>query len=272
MEDYDEIIEEFLVESHESLDQLDQDLIELEDAPDNLDRLASIFRTVHTIKGTAGFLAFPKLEKVAHVGESLLVPLRDGDLDLTRDMADGLLGMVDAIRDILGNIENIGAEGEQEFEELVAKLGVLKSGNVTPQTEPTPNPSEATTTDTADASDAETKDETEQSETEQSNAKQNEAKQNEPTANDAGTQDEVNTPTPTDADPTVPSAGSIVDTIAQPTSETVIKKPKPSPDAEISERSAAADSNVRINVELLDKLMNLGRRARSLSQPDSPVQ
>ena len=242
MEEYDEIIEEFLVESHESLDRLDQDLIELEDAPDNLDRLASIFRTVHTIKGTAGFLAFPKLEKVAHVGENLLVPLRDGDLDLTKDMADGLLGMVDAIRDILGNIENIGAEGEQEFEELVAKLGVLKSGKALPQTEATPNQSDATPSNSAEACDTATKDET---------------KQGEPADNQVDSQVDTNDSAPASADVTASTADSTLDTAAQPISEVVNEESKPSSESETPERSAAADSNVRINVELLDKLMNL---------------
>ena len=78
MEGLDEVISEFLVESYESLDQLDRDLMALEDCPDDRARLVSIFRTVHTIKGTSGFLALPKLERVAHVGENLLVPLRDG--------------------------------------------------------------------------------------------------------------------------------------------------------------------------------------------------
>lgn len=112
MDGLDDIIKEFLVESYESLDQLDSDLLALEDEPDNRDRLASIFRTIHTIKGTSGFLALPKLEKVAHVGENLLVPLRDGAFQLNNHIADGLLGMVDAIRSILTNLEDSGIEGE----------------------------------------------------------------------------------------------------------------------------------------------------------------
>ena len=242
MEDYDEIIEEFLVESHESLDRLDQDLIELEDAPHNLDCLASIFRTVHTIKGTAGFLAFPKLEKVAHVGENLLVPLRDGDLDLTRDMADGLLGMVDAIRDILGNIENARSEGDQEFDELVAKLGVLKSGNDLPQPDATSNQSNATTPAISETCDAEKNDETEQGEA---------------NASTIDSQTELFDPAPAKADVTAPSADPPVDVAAQPTIPPVDQKLNPSADAETTERVSAADSTVRINVELLDKLMNL---------------
>ena len=68
MDGLDDIVEEFLVESHENLDQLDADLVALEQAPNSRDRLSSIFRTIHTIKGTSGFLAFNRLEEVTHVG------------------------------------------------------------------------------------------------------------------------------------------------------------------------------------------------------------
>ena len=68
----DDIVREFLVESNENLDLLDRELIQLEKDPKNRDTLASVFRTIHTIKGTSGFLAFNRLEKVTHVGESLL--------------------------------------------------------------------------------------------------------------------------------------------------------------------------------------------------------
>jgi two-component system chemotaxis sensor kinase CheA len=71
MNDDAAIIKEFLVESYENLDRLDQDLVVLEKDPANRDTLASIFRTIHTIKGTSGFLAFNQLEAVTHAGESL---------------------------------------------------------------------------------------------------------------------------------------------------------------------------------------------------------
>jgi len=74
----DDIVREFLVESSENLDLLDRELINLEKDPGNRGMLASIFRTIHTIKGTCGFLGFTKLESVAHVGENLLSKLRDG--------------------------------------------------------------------------------------------------------------------------------------------------------------------------------------------------
>ena len=71
MDEFDEIVREFLVESYENLDQLDRDLVALEQEPDAHPLLQSIFRTIHTIKGTSGFLAFGKLEVLTHAGEGL---------------------------------------------------------------------------------------------------------------------------------------------------------------------------------------------------------
>jgi two-component system chemotaxis sensor kinase CheA len=117
-----EIVTEFLVESHENLDQLDRDLVALEQDPHSRDLLGSIFRTIHTIKGTSGFLGFGKLEKVAHVGENLLSKLRDGELELRPDITTGLLSLVDAVREMLDSIESIGHEGDTEYAELIALL------------------------------------------------------------------------------------------------------------------------------------------------------
>ena len=104
----DSIIAEFLAESVENLDQLDQDLVSLEKNPEDREVFARIFRTIHTIKGTCGFLAFQKLEAVTHVGESLLSRLRDGTLDLRPEITTDLLVMIDAVRAILANIDGTG--------------------------------------------------------------------------------------------------------------------------------------------------------------------
>ena len=109
MED-DELVKEFLVESHENLDQLDQDLVTLESDPTNPELLSRIFRTIHTIKGTCGFLGFTKLEWVTHSGENLLSRLRDGDFRLNAEITTALLSLVDAVRQILGSIETTGAK------------------------------------------------------------------------------------------------------------------------------------------------------------------
>jgi two-component system chemotaxis sensor kinase CheA len=122
----DEIVQEFLVESYENLDQLDHDLVELEQDPTSRPLLSSIFRTIHTIKGTSGFLALSQLESVTHVGESLLSRLRDGALELTPEMTSALLAMVDTVRVLLGQIEETGHEGDDDHSELVAILTALQ--------------------------------------------------------------------------------------------------------------------------------------------------
>ncbi len=120
-----EIVKEFLVESYENLDRLDQELIALEKDPGNRETLASIFRTIHTIKGTSGFLAFNQLEAVAHAGENLLARLRDGQLTLTPAITTALLSMVDAVRQMLGSIEGTGNEGDRHDQELIATVTSL---------------------------------------------------------------------------------------------------------------------------------------------------
>ncbi len=122
MNDSDDIVKEFLVESHENLDRLDRDLVDLEKHPSDREILASIFRTIHTIKGTTGFLGFSKLEAVAHVGENLLAKLRDGQLSLHPELTTALLAMVDAVRQMLASIEEAGSEGERDDRELIASL------------------------------------------------------------------------------------------------------------------------------------------------------
>jgi two-component system chemotaxis sensor kinase CheA len=120
-----EVIDEFLVESNENLDQLDRDFVTLERAPGDLAVLASVFRTIHTIKGTAGFLAFTNLEALTHKGENLLSRLRDGDLPLTDEITTALLAMVDAVRGMLAVIEATGGDGEETHSQLIARLTEL---------------------------------------------------------------------------------------------------------------------------------------------------
>lgn len=122
MSDDDAIIKEFLVESYENLDRLDQDLVVLEKDPGNRETLSSIFRTIHTIKGTSGFLAFNQLESLTHVGESLLARLRDGMLALNPGIISALLAMVDAVREMLKSIDTAGKEGDRDDQELIARL------------------------------------------------------------------------------------------------------------------------------------------------------
>src|SRR5205085_6027849 len=106
--------------------QLDRDLVALEQAPRDPARLASIFRTIHTIKGTCGFFGFAKLGAVTHAGESVLSRLRDGQLALDAEMTSTLLALVDAVRRMLAAIESGGKEGEGDYEALIARLTRLQ--------------------------------------------------------------------------------------------------------------------------------------------------
>jgi len=125
--DMEEVVKEFLVESYENLDQLDRDLLTLESDPGSRETLASVFRSIHTIKGTCGFLGFGRLESVAHVGESLLSRLRDGRLELNAEVTSALLAMVDAVRRMLGSIEGTGEDGNEDHSALIARLNRLQS-------------------------------------------------------------------------------------------------------------------------------------------------
>jgi two-component system chemotaxis sensor kinase CheA len=117
-----DVIREFLVESYENLSRLDQELVELEKHPKDSALLASIFRTMHTIKGTCGFLSFSTLEKIAHQAESLLSQLRDGQRELSLPLVSLILETVDATRKVLTSIEASGEEGPDHFEDLTERL------------------------------------------------------------------------------------------------------------------------------------------------------
>jgi two-component system chemotaxis sensor kinase CheA len=111
MQDLD-ILQEFLIESAENLSRLDHEMVELERCPQDRDLLASIFRTIHTIKGTCGFFGYQRLEAIAHIAENILNELRNGTRDLDTPLASLLLAAIDAIKKILASIEADQTEGE----------------------------------------------------------------------------------------------------------------------------------------------------------------
>ncbi len=124
MQDDLDVVREFLVESHENLSRLDQALIELESHPKDAALLASIFRTIHTIKGTCGFFAFPTLERITHQAETLLSQLRDGQRELNPALVSLILETVDVTRKVLASIETSGNEGPELYEDLTERLRI----------------------------------------------------------------------------------------------------------------------------------------------------
>ena len=106
--------------------KLDHDLVELEKDPTQKELLASIFRAIHTVKGTSGVLGFPRIEAVGHVGESLPSRMRDGKLRLDPEITSGLLAMVDLLRQLLGDIaEKKGKKASAKCSSTVERLARL---------------------------------------------------------------------------------------------------------------------------------------------------
>ena len=116
------ILQDFLLEAQENLESLDQEFVGLEQNPNDRELLAEIFRTVHGIKGSAGFLNLGKLERIAHAAEDVLGKLREGTISSSEEIINRLLEAVDSIRTILRHLEQNGEEGEGELHDLIVSL------------------------------------------------------------------------------------------------------------------------------------------------------
>ena len=185
-----------MTESNENLVRLEQDIVELERAPGDAALLNSIFRTIHTIKGTCGFLGLERLERVAHSGESVLVLVRDGKLDASPELMTSVLACVDVIKEILATIEQTGNEPAGDDTSLIASLDAWVTGE----------PRAPVSTPVVAAAP-------------------------EPVSNPSPTQ-ALSTPTP-------PAA------------------PSPAASDARAQSTEATDATLRVNVHLLDRLMNL---------------
>lgn len=123
----DEIIQEFLVESAELLEQLDSDLVTLEERPDDLDLLNRIFRAAHTIKGSSGFLGFTQISQLTHHMEDVLNKLRKGEMVVNPTIMDVILESVDKLKLLLDEVKE-GGSGSVNTSETEAKLKAILSG------------------------------------------------------------------------------------------------------------------------------------------------
>jgi two-component system, chemotaxis family, sensor kinase CheA len=139
----DDLLREFLTESAESLSVLDLELVKLEQNPNNPDLLGNIFRLVHTIKGTCGFLGLPRLESVAHASENVLGKVRDGELEVTPEIVSLILKSLDRIKSILSALEQTEAEPAGDDSDLKARLNALADGTAAPAEVPSAPPAAA---------------------------------------------------------------------------------------------------------------------------------
>ena len=133
----DDLLREFLTETSESLDTVDNQLVRFEQDPNNAKILDNIFRLVHTIKGTCGFLGLPRLEALAHAGETLMGKFRDG-MPVTGDAVSLILASIDRIKEILAGLEATEAEPQGSDEDLIVKLHEMVEHGMAAMSAPAP--------------------------------------------------------------------------------------------------------------------------------------
>ncbi len=237
-------LREFLVESYECLEQLERDLMTLETEPTSEVLINAVFRSIHTIKGTAGFLGFGKLEKLTHVAETLLGDVRSGQLKMGADISSALLQAVDKVRELLQSIEAAGVETECGSDSLAHALTKLHEILLPAPPKGTPKASH----------------------------KKQSAASTAPTSTSAAQKTATSAPATTSVSPDVvpaiqsgnvalagvaqKSAADSPNAAAVPLAPQVAAPPaqtaQPSP---VAAESSAADSTIRVDVALLDRLM-----------------
>ena len=124
----DELIEDFIVESREGLEALDSDILSLEQNPEDEEIIGNIFRIMHTIKGTCGFLGLSRLESIAHFGEDIFDKIRDKELSINSQMISLVFKAVDQIKAIIEHIEENGSEPEGNDQTLLNELSSCAAG------------------------------------------------------------------------------------------------------------------------------------------------
>jgi two-component system chemotaxis sensor kinase CheA len=147
----DDLIADFLTETGEGLAGLDAALLRLERHPDDARTIGEIFRLIHTIKGTCGFLGLSRLEKVAHAGENVLGRYREGSLAVTSAGVSLILRVVDRVREIMTGLEATGAEPAGDDTALIAELDAVFTGRAAPEDAPAASPEPAALVAVAEA-------------------------------------------------------------------------------------------------------------------------
>jgi two-component system chemotaxis sensor kinase CheA len=203
----EEEVREFLIECAEGLVHLDQEIVQLEQSPDDKALIASVFRTFHTIKGTCGFFGFMTLGAITHVAENILDQVRSGQRTLNSTLTGLLLESVDAIKAIINSIETTATEGPHDYADLRARLEFALHDMAMVAVAPLPAKEPCVAT---------------------------------------------------------PSPAVIAPPVAVAVPVPVVPPPQPAPvaepateDTDAQNRAAFADSTIRVDVGLLDKLMNL---------------
>ncbi|MDP1737922.1 MAG: chemotaxis protein CheA [Caulobacter sp.] len=136
----DDLVSDFIAETREGLEALDSELVRFEQQPDDPETLSGIFRLMHTIKGTCGFLGLGRLQALAHAAESVLGAFRDGEAAVTPAAMSAILEAVDVIRGLVDGLAQSGSEPEGSDEPLIARLEALLTAEVAPSAKVEPGP------------------------------------------------------------------------------------------------------------------------------------
>jgi len=136
----DDLLRDFLSEANDSIDALDRALVRFEREPEDPELLSEIFRVMHTIKGTCGFLGLARLAAVAHAGENILGQFRDGAFAPTQESVSAILESIDLIKALLAHLETQGSEPAGDDSTLISRLNAIAQGGATAPTSPVGEP------------------------------------------------------------------------------------------------------------------------------------
>ncbi|WP_417793405.1 chemotaxis protein CheW [Terasakiella pusilla] len=259
----DDLLSEFITETSESLMVLDSELVKFEQNPNDTEILSNIFRLMHTIKGTCGFLGLPRLEKVAHAGENVLGKFREGTLEVTPQAVTLILHAIDTIKELLQALEETESEPDGNDQDLIDQLNAMAEGKTVEAAAPAAEaPAPAADPAPAAPSSGPTLDErgfpvAAELLLEVEQAVASGAKAPSQAELDAQMKAEMEAEKTSSAPAPAPSTPAPAPQVPAPAPKPVEKKaeaPKPSGAAK---ETSVANQTIRVNVELLENLMTL---------------
>jgi two-component system chemotaxis sensor kinase CheA len=234
----DDLLREFLTETNESLDTVDVELVRFEQEPNNAKILDNIFRLVHTIKGTCGFLGLPRLEALAHAAETLMGKFRDG-MPVTGEAVTLILSTIDRLKEVLGGLEQNEQEPEGEDKDLIGELERMAiEGTIAAPAKEEPKPARPAKAETTGTLIAQTL--------------ERPLRPGEVSLDDL---ERAFRETPIEAEPVAPPKAEArkSETKAKP----VKAERKPAADEEDKQDTKVANQSIRVNVETLENLMTM---------------
>ena len=273
MDEMQEILEDFLIEAFEMIEQLDQDLVELENNPDDLDLLNRIFRVAHTIKGSGSFLNFSVLTRLTHHMEDVLNKARHGELTITPDIMDVVLESIDYMKKLLNAIRDTGTDGntglEGDIDNTIQRLDSISKGETpgtTTSVENTPEISESARESTEEEPELDyasmSPEEVEKEIERLLNKRQEEDKQKREAKRAKGELNDIQAPSEISAEatPNVPKAAPVTSVTPKSISKAENTTPKTTTKSGGDDNKApatAVEQTIRVDVKRLDSLMNL---------------